>query len=383
MTNSRPIVLAAGGTGGHLFPAQAVARVLIDRGRSVILITDERGLKWKDSFKGAEVETSVSATPFSGGLKGKISAALTISRGVFASFRRFGRLKPAVVVGFGGYPSIPPMLAAILRRIPRCIHEQNGVMGRANRALSAHMTSISVTVPDPVGLPPKAVNRQVVVGNPVRPEVIKKSRKRYPEIDADQPINLLVFGGSQGATVLSDVVPAAVSCLDPELAKRLNIHQQCREEDIERTRSVYEAQGVHSTVAPFFDDLPGLMSTSHLVISRSGASTVCELMVIGRPSILIPLPQALDGDQAANARFLVEAGGAWMFEQSVLTAEVLADLLTKLLKDPAALKAAAKIAKGMGRPNAAVELADLVESLDPEQGCSGDDGGKDQGGDGS
>jgi UDP-N-acetylglucosamine--N-acetylmuramyl-(pentapeptide) pyrophosphoryl-undecaprenol N-acetylglucosamine transferase len=371
VNNRSSILIAAGGTGGHLFPAQSLAQELVARGHEVILITDERGLAWKDSFVGVDMRVSDSATPYRRGLLGKIYAALVILKAVWSNYWLIGNLKPSFVIGFGGYPSIPPMLAAILRRVPRAIHEQNGVMGRANKALAKRMTAVAVTVPDPRGIPEAARGQQFHVGNPVRPDVIKQSRKAYPSLDREGEINLLVFGGSQGARIFSDVVPAAVTCLGRGILDRLKVHQQCRSEDLDRTKQAYEEMGLEAVVEPFFEDMPELISRAHLVVCRSGASTVSELMVIGRPAILVPLPQALDDDQGSNATFLVEGGGAWLMPQEALTPEGLADLMRRLFEDPSALQTAARISKKLGKPNAAGELASLVESL-IEEGPKGD-----------
>lgn len=360
---SERFVIAAGGTGGHLFPAQALANELIARGHQVTVITDDRGLRWKDSFEGADMRSTRSATTARRGLVGKLSAMMTIIGATLSNVVLLGKLKPAVVVGFGGYPSIPPMLAAIIRRTPRAIHEQNGVMGRANRALSPHMTAIAVTLPHPQGMPEKVAHKQVHVGNPVRPEVVKQARKKYKSPGEEGTISLLVFGGSQGATILSDVVPEAINLLPPELKARLHICQQARDEDLARVRDAYATMEVAAEVEAFYNDLPQRMAAAHLVISRSGASTVCELMVMGRPSILVPLPQALDGDQAANAKYLVEEGGAWLMPQAEMTADRLTALLKEILSDAGALSGAASSARELGRPKAAQDLADLVESL--------------------
>ncbi|TNE42133.1 MAG: undecaprenyldiphospho-muramoylpentapeptide beta-N-acetylglucosaminyltransferase [Alphaproteobacteria bacterium] len=357
------IVIAAGGTGGHLFPAQSLSQEMVKRGYDVTIITDERGMAWEKAFEGAIMVVSSSATPYRRGLLGKIGAALTIGRAVIRNFFRLGRIKPLYVIGFGGYPSIPPMVAAILRGVPRMIHEQNGVMGRANRALASRMTAVAVTVPSPKGLPEKARAYEFMVGNPVRAEVVKQSRKPYPALVADGPIELLIFGGSQGATVFSDVVPAAIACLDRALLDRLKIHQQARPEDVERVSKAYREMGIEAEVHAFYDNLPELMAKAHLVISRSGASTVCELLAIGRPAIMVPLQQALDDDQGANAAYVVEAGGGWILRQEALTAEKLADHMGGLLANPSALTSAARIAKSLGRPYAARDLANLVEAL--------------------
>lgn len=379
MSKAGRIVIAAGGTGGHLFPAQALANELIARGHEITLITDERGMRWKDSFEGTDMVTSSSATIARRGFVGKVQALITIMSAVWSNYRLLGRMRPAAVVGFGGYPSIPPMIAAVLRRLPRAIHEQNGVMGRANRALAPRMTAVGVTVPNPVGIPAKARTRQTLVGNPVRAEVVKQAGRKYiaPGIEGD--INLLVFGGSQGAAILSTVVPEAIGLLSEPLRQRLKVCQQSRAEDLEKVRTLYEDIGVMALVETFYNDMPQRMRDAHLVISRSGASTVCELMVIGRPSILVPLPQALDGDQAANAKYLVEAGGAWLMPQKEMSVEAVRKLLTDLLEDSSALQGAAEAAREMGRPRAAQELADLVESIAKggnSREVSGENGGQ-------
>ena len=378
---SRPgrIVIAAGGTGGHLFPAQALANELITRGHEITLITDERGMRWKDSFAGTEMVTSDSATIARRGILGKAQALLTIISAVWSNYRLLGRLKPAAVVGFGGYPSVPPMIAAVFRRLPRVIHEQNGVMGRANRALAPRMTAVGVTVPNPIGIPARARTRQTLVGNPVRAEIVKQAGRKYSPPEEEGDINLLVFGGSQGAAILSDVVPEAIGLLNEPLQRRLRVCQQARAEDLGRVRAVYEDIGIMALVETFYNDMPQRIRDAHLVISRSGASTVCELMVIGRPSVLVPLPQALDGDQAANARYLVEAGGAWLMPQNEMSVEAVRKLLTDLLEDPSALRGAAESAREMGRPRAAQELADLVESVArsvDDRKVSGENGGQ-------
>ena len=361
--SEKRFVIAAGGTGGHLFPAQALANELTARGHAVTLITDDRGMRWKDSFEGADMMTSASATTARRGVLGKLGALVTIAGSVFSNYALLGRLKPAAVIGFGGYPSIPPMIAAILRRMPRIIHEQNGVMGRANKALAPHMTSVAVTLPHPVGLPPKAEHKQSHIGNPVRPDVVKQAKAKYESPEEGGDINLLVFGGSQGATILSDVVPDAVGLLPDELRSRIRVCQQARSEDLDRVRDAYGSMDVMAVVEDFFNDMPERMAAAHLIISRSGASTVCELMVMGRPAILVPLPQALDGDQAANATYLVEEGGAWLMPQSEMTPDNLSATLRKLFLDPAALAGAAHSARELGRPRAAQDLADLVENL--------------------
>ncbi len=363
MSASSAIAIAAGGTGGHLFPALSLAGELKRRGHKIILFTDERGLRWSDQFEDAKIISLPSATFSRRGLAGRLSALLQIGKGVWHAFWDLGKMKPSAIIGFGGYPSAPPMIAGILRRLPRCIQEQNNVMGRANRALASRMNAIAVTFPDPVGVPEKVKPLQELTGTPVRPAISEKASKPYPVFDDTSDLRLVVFGGSQGAAIFSHVVPAAIECLSSDVRKRLEIWQQCREEDLDAAQAAYDRIDIQVTLAPFFDNLPALMSSAHLIIARSGASTICELTVLGRPAILVPLPQAIDGDQAANAKFLVEAGGAWLLPQDSLTPDSLSQLLSILLVDQSALKGAAAAAKRLGKPDAVSVLADLVEKL--------------------
>jgi UDP-N-acetylglucosamine--N-acetylmuramyl-(pentapeptide) pyrophosphoryl-undecaprenol N-acetylglucosamine transferase len=283
-----------------------------------------------------------------------------LSYGLLKALFLLPRLRPAVVVGFGGYPTIPPLLAASLRGIPTLIHEQNAVMGRANRFLAPRVraiaTGFSGILRGDAALDAKATH----TGNPVRPAVIAAAATAYPPLDAGGTLRLLVFGGSQGARVMADIVPPAIEKLAPALRARLNIVQQARDEDVPRVRETYERLPVSCDVAPFFQDLPARMAGSHLIVSRSGASTVAELSAIGRPGILVPLPHALDQDQRANAGVLMEAGGAIRLDQSDFTPERLAAEITMLAAAPARLAVMAAAARAAGRLDAADRLADLV-----------------------
>lgn len=356
------ILLAAGGTGGHLFPAQALAHALRARGARVELATDERALKYGDSFPADHIHEISSATPRGGGLKAKLAAALSLGRGVMEAYALLGRLKPRAVVTFGGYPTVPPALAASLRRIPLILHEQNAVMGRANLFLARRARKIACGFPTlegaPAGLRPKVTQ----VGNPLRPAVIEAAKLPYPDF-ADGKLRLTVTGGSQGARVMSDVVPAAVALLPPERRARLVIVQQARGEDLARVVETYKTLQVAADVRPFFDDLPLRIAQSHLVIARSGASTVSELSAIGRPSILVPFPHALDADQATNAKHLEKAGAAEVMRQTGFTPEWLAERLNHALDDPNDLTRRAQAAKTAGVPDAAERLAALVLSV--------------------
>lgn len=357
-----PVMIAAGGTGGHLFPGQALAQELKRRGHSIVLITDERVQHFDRLFPGADIFSVPSAT-FSGpGLAGVISAAAKILNGTSQSLAIMGRTKPSVVVGFGGYPTLPPMLAAILRRIPTIVHEQNAVLGRVNKAVAPFVHAIASTFPAPKYLKSGALSKLHVTGNPVRDAVLDQADVPYEPIGSG-PIRLLVFGGSQGARVMSDIVPDALALLPAELRSRLRVTQQCREEDLDRVGKAYANAGISADLSAFFDDMPKVIARSHLVIGRAGASTVSELAVIGRPSILVPLPHSLDQDQKANAEILSKAGASKMIEQDVFTPDLLAETASSLFADTAKLSDMAAAAKAEGKPRAVQSLADLVERV--------------------
>ena len=318
------VLVAAGGTGGHLFPAEALAAALAKRGVPVQLVTDVRAKQYSGHFAATDIHVIPSAT-FRG--RDPVSVAKTVAvlgLGVTRAWFKLGELKPAIVVGFGGYPTIPPLMAATLRGIPTVLHEQNGVMGRANRLLAPRVTAIATSFPGVLDKQPALAAKATRTGNPIRPNVVTAAATPYPTLDAAGPLNLLVFGGSQGAKVMSDIVPYAIEKLDPRLQMRLKIVQQAREEDLARVREAYTKMQVSAEVAPFFSDLPAKMAASHLIVSRSGASTVAELAAIGRPSILVPLPHALDQDQAANAESLNVIGAAKVIAQRDFRAETLA-----------------------------------------------------------
>jgi UDP-N-acetylglucosamine--N-acetylmuramyl-(pentapeptide) pyrophosphoryl-undecaprenol N-acetylglucosamine transferase len=355
----RRVLVAAGGTGGHLFPAEALAAALEKRGVAVELVTDRRAARHAGAFTAA-VHVVPSAT-----IRGRNPLSLARTGGVLGfglvkAWLTMRSLKPAVVVGFGGYPTVPPLLAAAICGIPTIIHEQNAVMGRANRLLAPRVTAIATGFPGIFDSQPALAAKATYTGNPVRPAVIAAAARDYPALNASGPMRLLVFGGSQGARVMADIVPSAVERIEPRLQMRLDIVQQAREEDLERVRQAYARLHVKAEVAPFFADLPVRMAASHLVVSRSGASTVAELAVIGRPAILVPLPHALDQDQRANAAVLMQAGAALRLDQAEFTADRLAAEIAALAAEPARLAAMAKAAKSMGAPDAAERLADLV-----------------------
>ena len=354
------VLVAAGGTGGHLFPAEALAAALAKRGVPVQLVTDVRAKQYSGHFAATDIHVIPSAT-FRG--RDPVSVAKTVAvlgLGVTRAWFKLGELKPAIVVGFGGYPTIPPLMAATLRGIPTVLHEQNGVMGRANRLLAPRVTAIATSFPGVLDKQPALAAKATRTGNPIRPNVVTAAATPYPTLDAAGPLNLLVFGGSQGAKVMSDIVPYAIEKLDTRLQMRLKIVQQAREEDLARVREAYTKMQVSAEVAPFFSDLPAKMAASHLIVSRSGASTVAELAAIGRPSILVPLPHALDQDQKANAGVLMQAGGAIRLDQAEFTPDRLAAEIAALGAEPDKLKNMAAAAKTVGAIDAADRLADLV-----------------------
>jgi UDP-N-acetylglucosamine--N-acetylmuramyl-(pentapeptide) pyrophosphoryl-undecaprenol N-acetylglucosamine transferase len=356
---ARPVLVAAGGTGGHLFPAEALAAALARRGVGVQLATDTRAARYGEAFPASAVHVIPSATVRGRDPLSLVRTAGLLGYGSWTAWRLLGRLQPAVVVGFGGYPTVPPLLAASLRGIPTLIHEQNGVIGRANRLLAARVTAIATGFPG-VAKDPKLAAKATHTGNPVRPTVIAAARTAYPPLNADSPIRLLVFGGSQGARVMSEIVPPAIERLPMDLLKRLHITQQARAEDLANVQEIYARLQVAADVASFFGDLPARMAASHLIVSRAGASTVAELAAIGRPAILVPLPHALDQDQLANAGMLEKAGGAIRLHQNEFTPERLAAEITELAASPARLAAMVQAAKSIGAVDAADRLADLV-----------------------
>ena len=357
------VMLSAGGTGGHLFPALALAQELKRRGIVVDLITDMRGDRYNSNFPARNVYQVPSATVNGRSPVAAAKTGATLAKGVAKARQVFGEVAPKAVIGFGGYPSLPPMLAAITRGIPTAIHEQNAVLGRANRFLSRRVKAIATSFQGVKGIDVGTAVKVRFTGNPVRDLVLEWAREPYAPPAAAGPFQILIFGGSQGARFFSDIVPAALATYPKEARDALRIVQQAREEDVERVKAAYAASGIHAYVSPFFSNLPEAMSQSHLVIGRAGASTVSELTVMGRPGILVPLPHAIDNDQLHNARRLAEAGGAICLEQGGITAASLAQDIGQLLEAPDKLAAMAAGARNMGRPNAVVLLANLTEEL--------------------
>jgi len=354
-----PILLAAGGTGGHLFPAEALAHALFARGVAVELVTDERALRYGASFPARALHTIPAATPRGGSLIARAQAVARLAFGTAQAAALLRKLQPRAIIGFGGYPTVPPLLAASMLRIPSVLHESNGVMGKANRFLAGHVDRIAAGLPN-LAVPGPLQNKVVVTGNPVRPNVLEAAKKiPYPDF-GEGLFRLLVTGGSQGARVMADIVPEAIAALPDELRARIRLVQQTREEDIPRVEATYNSARVSAEIAPFFTDLPARMAQAHYVIARSGASTVSELAVIGRPAMLVPLPHALDQDQATNAAFLQQAGAAETVRQSDFTPAFLASRLAELINAPAELAVRAEAAKRVGVADAAERLADLI-----------------------
>lgn len=348
------VLLAAGGTGGHLFPAEALANALIARGAEVDLVSDDRASIYADKFP-AKLHQVTSGTVTGSGFLGKLKGVFALFLGTRECRKLLARLKPDIVVGFGGYPTVPPVYAAATSGVATIIHEQNAVMGRANRFLAPKVKRIATGFP----LRDQSfADKLTVVGNPVRPPVLAAAEIPFPALEGK--LNLLVTGGSQGARIMSDIVPPAVALLSADERARLSVTQQARAEDVARVTEAYAAAGVEAVVEPFFKDLPARIAASHLVIGRSGASTVSELAVIGRPSILVPLPGSLDQDQAANARVLDNAEAATVQMQPGFTPEWLAGELSRALANPSELAAQAAKARSVAVPDAADRLADLV-----------------------
>ncbi|WP_099864636.1 undecaprenyldiphospho-muramoylpentapeptide beta-N-acetylglucosaminyltransferase [Pararhizobium haloflavum] len=355
------ILLSAGGTGGHLFPAEALAHELRRRGHAVDLVTDERAARYAQSFPADHVHVVRSATISS---KNPIAAArslLTLVSGIRQSGKLIRRLRPAAVVGFGGYPTLPPVYAATRAGVPTMIHEQNAVMGRANRLLASRVDAIAGGfLPEGSGAHQA---KTVTTGNPVRPAVLEAAASPYRAAHGSERFNLVVFGGSQGARFFSESIPAALDLLTDEERSRLVVTQQARREDEAEVTAFYRTRGIEADVSPFFADMAARIGAAQLVISRSGASTVSEISVIGRPAILVPYPHALDHDQAANAAALMAKGGAEVIAQSALSSTRLADLIGSAMREPDRLAETAGRARAAGKPDAAALLASMVEAI--------------------
>ena len=364
MNDLKPlVVLAAGGTGGHMFPAQALAAELAGRGCRLAVVTDRRGDAWQGDAAGVETHRI-----HAGGLAGKsfmarLQSGPELAIGTWQARKLLKRLQPKAVVGFGGYASVPTMLAACFGGYPSAIHEQNAVLGRANRLLATRVGCIATSFERAECLPDHGVGRVVHTGMPIRPAVSAVSGRPYPALTPDGPVSLLVIGGSQGARVFSDVVPDALALLDDDLRRRLSVTQQCRPEDLERTQKRFRDLGIEAELGTFFEDVPERLAAAHLLIGRSGASTAAETLTVGRPAILVPYPYAIDDHQTRNAHAIDEAGAGWLMPESAFTPSGLAARLDSLFGLPAILEKAAAAAGDAASVDAAARLADMVFTL--------------------
>lgn len=362
--SSKTIILAAGGTGGHIFPAEALAEVLRARGFEPHLITDRRFHQYnKNSGQGVLGQIpihTIHAGNLSGGAGAKLRSALGIAQGVVQARRLIRRLDPIAVVGFGGYPSFPTMLAAVLGKRRTVLHEQNSVLGKVNRVLATRVQCIATSYADTQLVPEAARGRVALCGNPVRASVQALAHMDYPQLAEDGMLRLLVIGGSQGASVFSEVVPAAMALLPESLRARIRLDQQCRAGELEETRGKFAALNMQVDLQPFFTDMAARLAAAHLVISRAGASSVAELMVAGRPALLVPLPTATDNHQYFNARAIEDKQAGWVVPQEAFTSEALAAKLENLLRLPRRLGELAGQMHALGVPEAADRLADVV-----------------------
>jgi len=363
MIIARHYVLAAGGTGGHMMPAYALGQELIDRGHHVALVTDGRGAK----IPGRPEEMDVHILPAGriGGIRGTLTGLRSIWKGRTMASQLYKSYEPTVVVGFGGYPAMPALLAAFKHNIATIVHEQNAVLGRVNRLCAGKVNAIATAYPDVQQLKTKYADKTHLVGNPVREEILQIRDAQYPPLNENGVLRILITGGSQGANILSQIVPDAMAMLPISLRSRLQVIQQCRAEDIEEVRSKYAHNDIAAELATYMPDLPEKLKLAHLVIGRAGASTIAELTAAGRPAILIPLPSAMDNHQSHNVSEMVAAGGGRSIDQNAFNAKELAKQIQKMALQPGSLENAAIKAKSCGRPDAVMDLADLVESFGP------------------
>ena len=359
-------VLAAGGTGGHMIPAHALASELRSRGHGVLLITDQRGARIPGLFENVPVHV-LPAGRLGGGPLGWLRAGRSVLAGRREARNLYREHRPDAVVGFGGYPAFPALIAASATNIPTLLHEQNAVLGRVNRLVAREAHAIATAYECVERLKPAFVSKTVLVGNPVREAVVRLGEMPFPAFDETAPLKILVTGGSQGASILGQVVPAGLGELKPSLRHRLQIVQQCRPDDIDQVRDAYRLLEIPAELMTYIEDMPAKLAEAHLIIARAGASTIAELTTAGRPAILIPLPSATDDHQTANAREMARAGGARMIAQAQFTPERLARQIEALAADPLALANAASRALSVGRPHAARDLADLVERIANKQ----------------
>ncbi len=353
------VVLCAGGTGGHVFPALALAADLLAREFRVALVTDTRGRRFGTRDLDLPVHVVSSGVP-GGGMAGRLRGVCALGWGVFQSGALLGRLRPAAVVGFGGYPSVPPVFAAGKMGIPVVLHEANAVLGKANAFLAGRASRIALSWPGTEGIPERALGRCVVTGNPVSPEIAALGMRPYPSLSASGPFRIFVTGGSQGAKVFGTVVPGALAGLPAAARARLEVVQQCLEADLTAVRALYEAAGVKATLAPFVPDMAERLAAAHLFIGRAGAATTAELTAAGRPAIYVPYPHHADQQQKNNADRIADAGGGWVMTESGFTVEALSARIETFLQAPETLVRAAEAARGCGRPDAALRLGNVV-----------------------
>jgi UDP-N-acetylglucosamine--N-acetylmuramyl-(pentapeptide) pyrophosphoryl-undecaprenol N-acetylglucosamine transferase len=356
------ILLSAGGTGGHIFPAAALAEDLKSRGFDVALATDLRALKYKDSFPGVDVHV-LNSSAWSGGILAKLKGGAAMALGYMKARKLMLELKPEVVIGFGGYPSVPAVLAAQRKKIPTVIHEQNAILGKANVFLAPRAERIALSHENTLGLDNEDKFRAVVTGNPVRKGISDLFTEPYPDIQQDGAFNIFVMGGSLGATILSKVVPEALAQLPETYRTRINIVQQCRDEDKQRLEDTYSAAGMTAEVSSFFHNVPEQLQKAHLVIARAGASTVSEVSTAGRPAIYVPYPHHADEQQKINAEAVASSGGAWVMADSGFTAEALNARLETFMQNPQALFKAAEAAQSCAKPDAGRRLGNLIVAL--------------------
>lgn len=357
------IMLAAGGTGGHVFPAEALLAELEGSDCRLALVTDQRGRHYGGRL--GQVDTlCIQAGGIAGvGLLRRLLSLLRLELGAVQAGWLIWKMKPSVIVGFGGYAALPTVFAGALLRRPTLIHEQNAVLGRANRLLGSLVDRVALGFANTERLPASATSRTVVTGNPVRPAFLEARAAPYTAPGAEEPFRLFIMGGSQGAHVFSSVLPDALGRLPDDLRDRVRVVQQCRGEDLDTARAAYDGIGIDADLRPFFDDVPNQFARAHLIISRSGASSISEITVMGRPAILVPYPHAIDDHQTANARGLDKAGGGWLIPQEQFTAQALAARLQDLMRQPQRLEDAAKASAGVGMPDAARRLAETVLNM--------------------
>ncbi|MEJ2119879.1 MAG: undecaprenyldiphospho-muramoylpentapeptide beta-N-acetylglucosaminyltransferase [Alphaproteobacteria bacterium] len=359
------VLLTAGGTGGHMFPADALARALLDRGCEVALVTDKRGGAYGDTLSSIATHKIRAGQVTGRGPAAKLLGLADVALGTLQARGLLKRLRPAAVVGFGGYASFPAMMAAGWLGIPSALHEQNAVLGRANRFLAKRATRIAVAYAKVRGLPPGGEAKLRLTGNPVRAPIVALANSDYAAPTADGPLNILILGGSQGARIFSEIVPAAIASLPEAARQRLRITQQARAEDLPAAETAYAEMGLKAELKSFFDDVPERLKAAHLLICRAGASTIAELTAAGRPAVLVPYPYATDDHQTANAASIDAEGGGWLVPQPEFKPETLSARLAALLDDPSVLVDAAKKAKTLGYPDAAARLADMVLDMLP------------------